>query len=82
MLCSKRKTDLIGRNIGAIQNHCTILFVIIFIALKVNCIRIGFKIIAMGIFSSTKLRQFGILLLWFVILNPQNKSFLVLIVFN
>lgn len=82
MLWSKRKTDLLGRNTGAIQNHCTILFVIIFIALKVNCIRIGLQIIAMGIFSSTKLRQHGILLRSFVILKPPNKSFLVLIVFN
>lgn len=58
-LCSKRKTDLLGRNTGALQNHCTVLFAIIFIALKGNCVRIGLIINATGVFSSTRLRQFG-----------------------
>lgn len=67
MLCSKQ-TDLLSekkkkKNIGTLQNHHIVLFVIIFIALKVNCIRIGLIINATCVFSSTKLRQFGILLL-------------------
>lgn len=57
MLCSRSKTDLLGRNIGALQNHCPVLFVIIFIALKVNCIRRGLIINATGVFSSTKLNN-------------------------
>lgn len=60
MPCSKRKTDL-GRNIGTLPNHCTLLFVIIFIALKVPCLRIGLLINATCVFGSIELRQFGVL---------------------
>lgn len=63
MPCTQHKTDLLGRNTGTLQNHCTVLFVIIFIVLKVNGIRIGLIINATCIFSSTTLRQSGILLL-------------------
>lgn len=76
MPCSKRKTDLLGRNIGTLPNHCTLLFVIIFIALKVHCIRIGLIINATCVFGSIELRQFGFLLLWFVIFQPRKiKAF-------
>lgn len=72
MLCSQRKSDLLGRNTGTLPNHCTVLFVIISIALKVNCVRMGLIINATCVFSSIKLRQFGILLLWFVIFQPRK----------
>lgn len=61
VLCSKCKTDLLGRNVGTLQTHCTVWFEIIFIALRVNCIRVGLIINAMCVFSSTRLKQFGIL---------------------
>lgn len=38
MLCSK-PTDLLGRNGGTLQNHRIVLFVILFMALKVNCVK-------------------------------------------
>lgn len=62
-LCSKPDTDLLGRNRGTLANHCTVLLVTIFIALKVNCKRIGLIGNAPRVFDSLKLRQFGILLL-------------------
>lgn len=63
MLCGRRNTDLLRRHIGTLRKRCTVLFVIILIALKVHCIRIGLIINAMYVFSSTKLRQFGVPLL-------------------
>lgn len=63
MLCSKSKTDLLGRNIGRLQNHCTFMFVIIFIAVKVKHVKIGLIINATCVLGHTKLRPFGILLL-------------------
>lgn len=36
----------------------------------------------MRVSSSTELKQLGILPLWFVIFNPENKSSLVSIIFN
>lgn len=62
MLRSKA-ANLLRRNVGTLQNHRIVLFMILFIALKVNCVRIGLIINATCVFSSTKLRQFGILLL-------------------
>lgn len=76
MPCSKRKTDLLGRSIGTLPNHCTLLFVIIFIALKVHRLRIGLLINATCVSGSIELRQFGFLLLWFVIFQPRKiKAF-------